>query len=40
MLSDYRLTLPLGIICKLTEGALNILIQVINKDIEQDRPQY
>ena len=30
----------LGVICKLTESALNALIQVINKDTEQDRPQY
>lgn len=27
-------------ICKLTEGALNVLIQVINKDTEKERPQY
>ena len=27
----------LGVICKLSEGALNALIQVINKDIKQDR---
>ena len=30
----------LGVICKLTEGALSALIQVINKNIEQDMPQY
>ena len=30
----------LGVICKFTEGALNALIQVINKDIKQDRSQY
>jgi len=30
----------LDVICKLTEDALNALIQVIIKDIEQDRPQY
>src|SRR5699024_1036687 len=30
----------LGVICKLTEGALNALIQVVNKDIKQDRPQH
>ena len=29
----------LGVICKLTEGALSALIQVISKDIEEDRPQ-
>ena len=27
-------------ICKPTEGALNTLILIINKDTEQDRPQY
>lgn len=27
-------------VCKLTEGAINALIQVINNDIEQDRPMY
>jgi len=30
----------LDIICKLTEGAFNALIQIINKDIKEDRPQY
>jgi len=30
----------LGVICKPAEGALNPFIQVINKDTEQDRPQY
>ena len=30
----------LGVICKLTEGALNALIQLISKDIKQDRPQH
>jgi len=29
----------LGVICKLTEGTLNALIQIINKDIKQDRIQ-
>ncbi|KAK4832661.1 hypothetical protein QYF61_024780 [Mycteria americana] len=29
----------LGVICKLTEGALNPLIQIIDKDIKQDWPQ-
>ncbi|KAK4812179.1 hypothetical protein QYF61_009071 [Mycteria americana] len=28
-----------GVICKLTEGALNPLIQIIDKDIKQDWPQ-
>jgi len=28
------------VICKLTEGALNPLIQIISKEIKQDRPQY
>jgi len=26
----------LGVICKLTEGSLNLLIQIIDKDIKQD----
>ncbi|KAK4825213.1 hypothetical protein QYF61_025141 [Mycteria americana] len=30
----------LGVICKLTEGALDPLIQIIDKDIKQDWPQY
>jgi len=29
----------LGVICKLTEGALNPLIHIIDKDIKQDRTQ-
>jgi len=29
----------LGVICKLTEGALNPLIQIIDKDVKQVRPQ-
>jgi len=29
----------LSIICKLTEGALSPLIQIINKDIKQSWPQ-
>lgn len=30
----------LGVICKLNEGALNSLVQDINKNTEQDRPWY
>ncbi|KAK4826742.1 hypothetical protein QYF61_010995 [Mycteria americana] len=30
----------LGVVCKLTEGALNPLVQIIVKDIEQNWPQY
>jgi len=30
----------LSVICKLTEGALSPLVEVINKDIEWERPQY
>ncbi|KAK4824258.1 LOW QUALITY PROTEIN: hypothetical protein QYF61_012524 [Mycteria americana] len=30
----------LGVICKLTEGALRPLIQIIDKDIKQNQPQY
>jgi len=29
-----------GVICKLTEGALNPLVQIINKNIKQRWPQY
>jgi len=29
----------LGVICKLTEGACNPFIQIIDKDIQQDRTQ-
>jgi len=38
-----RASLPcsqLGVICKLTEGALNALIQVMSKDTEEDRTQH
>ncbi|KAK4814935.1 hypothetical protein QYF61_006290 [Mycteria americana] len=30
----------LGVICKLTEGALDPLVQIIDKDVKQDWPQY
>ncbi|KAK4818798.1 hypothetical protein QYF61_019519 [Mycteria americana] len=30
----------LGVICRLTEGALNPLIQIIDKDIKQNWPEY
>ncbi|KAK4817644.1 hypothetical protein QYF61_023234 [Mycteria americana] len=30
----------LGVICKLTEGAFDPLVQIIDKDIEQNRPQH
>ncbi|KAK4824878.1 hypothetical protein QYF61_021085 [Mycteria americana] len=30
----------LGVICKLTEGALDPLIQIIDKDIKQDWPRH
>ncbi|KAK4806220.1 hypothetical protein QYF61_001143 [Mycteria americana] len=30
----------LGVICKLTEGALDPLIQIIDKDVKQDWPQH
>jgi len=29
----------LGVTCKLTEGALSPLIQIIDKDVKQDRTQ-
>ncbi|KAK4824441.1 hypothetical protein QYF61_015756 [Mycteria americana] len=31
---------PLGVICKLTEGALDPFIQIIDKDIKQNWPQH
>ncbi|KAK4818104.1 hypothetical protein QYF61_005907 [Mycteria americana] len=30
----------LGVLCKVTEGALDPLVQIIDKDIEQNWPQY
>ncbi|KAK4821930.1 hypothetical protein QYF61_004933 [Mycteria americana] len=30
----------LGVVCKLTEGALNPFVQIIDKDIKQDWPQH
>jgi len=30
----------LGVICKLTEGALTHLIQIVDKDLKQNWPQY
>ncbi|KAK4821075.1 hypothetical protein QYF61_012417 [Mycteria americana] len=30
----------LGVVCKLTEGALNPLVQITDKDIKQNWPQY
>ncbi|KAK4832461.1 hypothetical protein QYF61_023508 [Mycteria americana] len=30
----------LGVVCKLTEGALDPLVQIIDKDIKQDWPQH
>ncbi|KAK4827144.1 hypothetical protein QYF61_014738 [Mycteria americana] len=30
----------LGVVCKLTEGALDPLVQIIDKDIKQNWPQY
>lgn len=37
-----RSTLPtnLALLANLLEGELNYVIQVINKDVEQDQPQY
>ena len=32
--------LQLGFVSRLTEGALKPFIKIINKDIEQDQPQY
>ncbi|KAK4825624.1 LOW QUALITY PROTEIN: hypothetical protein QYF61_001304 [Mycteria americana] len=30
----------LGVVCKLTEGALDPFVQIIDKDIKQNQPQY
>ncbi|PKU41428.1 integral membrane protein dgcr2 idd [Limosa lapponica baueri] len=30
----------LGVVCKLTEGALDPLIQIIDKDVKENWPQY
>ncbi|PKU41591.1 hypothetical protein llap_8090 [Limosa lapponica baueri] len=30
----------LGVICKFTEGALDPLIQITDKDVKENRPQY
>ncbi|PKU26936.1 hypothetical protein llap_22760 [Limosa lapponica baueri] len=30
----------LGVTCKLTEGALNPLVQIVDEDVEENRPQY
>jgi len=38
-LRQINISCQVGIICKLTEGATNALIQVIKKDTEQDRLQ-
>jgi len=38
-LKQINIAAQLGVICKLTEGALNPLIRVIDKDITQNWPQ-
>jgi len=37
-LKQINISAQLGVICKLTEGALNPLIQTIDKDIKQEWP--
>ncbi|KAK4831620.1 hypothetical protein QYF61_018560 [Mycteria americana] len=39
-LSQIDTPAQFGVICKLTEGALDPLIQIIDKDIKQDWPQH
>ncbi|KAK4814234.1 hypothetical protein QYF61_012730 [Mycteria americana] len=38
-LKQINIPAQLGVVCKLTEGALDLLIQIIDKDIKQDWPQ-
>ncbi|KAK4824003.1 hypothetical protein QYF61_009128 [Mycteria americana] len=40
MLKQTNTPAQLGVVCKLTEGALNPFIQIIDKDIKQDWPQH
>ena len=37
---QFNTSSQLGVICKLTKGALDPLIQVISKNIKWDKPQY
>ncbi|KAK4816301.1 hypothetical protein QYF61_014599 [Mycteria americana] len=39
-LKQINIPTQLGVICKLTEGAFDLLIQIIDKDIKQNWPQY
>ncbi|KAK4826190.1 hypothetical protein QYF61_006134, partial [Mycteria americana] len=39
-LKQINIPTQLGVICKLTEGALDPLIQIIDKDIKQNWPQH
>ncbi|KAK4827977.1 hypothetical protein QYF61_022679 [Mycteria americana] len=39
-LKEINASAQLGVICKLTEGALNPLVQIIDKDIKQNWSQY
>ncbi|KAK4813930.1 hypothetical protein QYF61_003000 [Mycteria americana] len=39
-LKEINTPAQLGVICKLTEGALDPLVQIIDKDIKQDWPQH
>ena len=40
ILQQIDTSLHLGVICKHTGGALNCLIQIINKDVKEDGPQH
>lgn len=39
-LQQTNVATQLGVICKITEGAFNPLIQIIDKNIKQNWPQY
>ncbi|KAK4810257.1 hypothetical protein QYF61_013072 [Mycteria americana] len=39
LLQQINTPTQLGVVCKLTEGALDPLIQIIDKDVKQDWPQ-
>ncbi|KAK4823556.1 LOW QUALITY PROTEIN: hypothetical protein QYF61_003300 [Mycteria americana] len=39
-LKQINIPTPLGVICKLTEGALDLFVQIIDKDTKQNWPQH
>ncbi|KAK4830366.1 hypothetical protein QYF61_010143 [Mycteria americana] len=40
LLKQINTPAELGVICKLTDGALDPFVQIIDKDVKQDWPQY